>query len=437
MQDDIIKNDENENENENEENNSDKKNKKKQTNKERQSDFLLKMLSVFTALIIWFFVMWVDSPVSEKKFTSVPVQLENLDVMEKNGLSIIVERETSINVTVSGRKSAVNKLKLSDIQAYIDFKNVTSPGEHLLPIEIKEIDNITIVEQSETHTKRYIDTRMVGYLPVTAEIGQYMAEQGVTLTPINIKPNSIEISGPKGVIETLSHAQVNLNLSSYGKIERSLNVTEKIVLINENGDEVNNPYIKADQSIVEVSISVEMEKEVPLEVNFRYGYYTEKNTIITVTPSTLRVRGSPDFLSTYEKILLAPINEKSIVNPENTSLNIDIPLPELKNVNNITTATVEIEFVNTESREISFDVSNLKVTPPSGREYNIRDEKLRFKFLGPASSLNSIRQSNITATVDLSKVTEKGTQTVPVDVTITSYNSVFCVGEYTVNVEIY
>ena len=434
MQDNEIKS----NENEDGELNSGDSDKKKQAGEKRKGDIRLKILSVLTAIIVWVLVMGVESPISEKKFTGIPVQYENIDVMEKNALSIIVDRDTSIDVTVSGTKSAVNKLKQSDIIAYIDFKNVTSSGQHMLPIEIGELDNnITVVEQSETHTMRYIDTRVTKYLTVSAEIRQAMTEQGVTLTPINIKPDMIEVSGPKSEIEQLSHAQVNLYLSSYGKIERLLNVTERIVLVNEEGDEVNNVHVKVDQTSVEVSISPEMEKIVPLEVTFKYGYYTAKNTIITVTPSALKIRGAPDFLSSYDKIPLSAIDEKKIENPENTSLTMEILLPEVRNMDGITTAVVEIEFIDTTSREFNFNTSSLKVIPPTGSEYNIQEERLRLKLLGPAVNLNSIRQADITATVDLSKVTEKGIRTVPVDVTITSDNSVFCVGEYIVNLEIY
>ena len=414
-----------------------KKGRKKQTSEERKRDIFLKILSVFTAVIIWFTVMGVDSSTSEKKFTSVPVHHENEEIMKRNGLSIIVDRDIAIDVVVAGKRAAVNGLRQSDIYAYIDFANITSPGEHLLSIEIRELDNnLSVTEQSETHTMRYIDTRVTINLQVNADIRQSMTEQGVTLTPLNIKPDIIEVSGPRGVLETLSHAQVNLNLSSYGRIERSLTVTERIILINGDGDELNNPHIRREQMSAEVFISVEAEKEIPIEVNLRHGFYTERNTVITVTPSVLRVRGSPDFLSTLDKITL-PIDEKKIENPENTQLSMDIPLTEGRNMSGISTAVIDIEFINMDSRTLSFNTSNLTIIPPNGLEYNIREENLRLKFLGPTSNLNTLRQSGITATIDLSKITEKGNRMLPIDITVNSDDFVFCVGEYTVNVEVY
>ena len=436
MQDNLINNNEVKNQ-ESEKINENGKKGEKQTGEGKIGDIRLKILSVLTAVIIWFSVMWGNSPVSERTFMSVPVHHENLDVMERNSLSIIVDRATTIDVVVSGRRSAINRLRDSDIYAYIDFRDITSAGEHLLSINIRELDNVTVVRQSAANTMRYIDTTTTVNLRVNAEIRQSMTEQGVSLTPLNIKPDAIEVSGPKGVLETLSHAQVNLNLSSYGKIERSLTVMERIILMSEDGDEVNSPHIRADQTSVEVYISVETEKEVPIEVNFRHGFYTEKNTRVTVSPSVLRVRGSPDFLSNFDRILLPAIDEKRIEDVESVSLTMDIPLTEVRNMSGVTTAVVDIEFIDLDSKTISFDASNLKIIPPSGLEYNIREEMFQFKLIGPAINLNYVGQSGITATVDLSKIAEQGSRTVPVEVSVTSHNAVFCVGEYNVTVEIY
>ena len=438
MQDNMTESSKNQ---ENKELDTDKNSKKKikQPDKGTKGETLWKIMSVFLAVIIWFIVMGVESPISERKFTSVPVYRENVNIMkQRHDLSIIVDKDISIDVVVSGRKSDINKLKSSDIYAYIDFGNITSSGQCLLPIEIRlEVDNsVTVKEQSETHTIMDIDIKATVNLQVNAEIKQSMREQGVTLTPLNIKPDIIAVSGPKGVIETLSYAQANLNLSSYGKVERSLTVTEKIVLINEAGEEVNNQFLKIDQTSVEVYISVEAEKEIPIEVNFKHGYYTEKNTVITVNPSKLRVRGSPDFLNTFDKITLPTIDEKKIEDVEGTSLTMDIQLPEVKNVDDITTAVVEIEFINMSVRTISFNIANLRIIPPNGLEYHVINERLQLKFLGPAQNLSYLRHADITATIDLSKIVENGTQTVPIDV-VASDSGVFCVGEYTVNVEIY
>jgi YbbR domain-containing protein len=313
-------------------------------------------------------------------------------------------------------------------------------GEIPLSIDIKPMDNIDIIDQSATSTIMYIDKKRTKNLSVIAEITQYMTEAGITLTPSLRSSDIVTVSGPDKVLQTLDHAQVNLNLSTYGKIDKPLNVSEKIILINAEGEEVRNQNIKTDQTSAEVYISVTTAKTVPLNLSYRHEYYTPKNTVITVTPPEIQIEGSPDSLNGIDEIELGPIDEKTI--EEDTTMTMEILLPNdviIKNANS-TTAVVKIEFIDTGKRTMSFSTSNCKVIPPGNNfDYHIKDERLQLRLIGAEPNLSSLRQSGITASVDLSKITEKGIQEVPVDVAVTSgkEKEVFCVGEYVISVEIY
>ena len=71
---------------------------------------LPKIMSVLIAFILWFYVMAVESPVNEKTFRSIPITIEQTD----SELSLYSGYNTTVDITVSGKKSELNQISDSD-----------------------------------------------------------------------------------------------------------------------------------------------------------------------------------------------------------------------------------------------------------------------------------------------------------------------------------
>jgi len=298
---------------------------------------------------------------------------------------------------------------------------------------------VEVVGQSQSRAIYYIDEEIITNFPVKWQIMQQVKEEGIEIGNISLTPEYVAVSGPKGVLQNLDHALVKLNL---GTVERSLSITEDFVLIDKNGDEINNKYIKTNEATVNVEVPVTASKEVSLAVNYKYGYYNDKNTEIAIVPDKIQIKGSPDYIrSMDDSIIIGEINEKSHEN--DTILTFPIPLRDgVKNLNEITSADVVIKFIDMESKTINISTkrqnAHFNVVPPKDFEYHIKEDQVPIKVLGHPENLKSINSSKIFVNVDLSALSEKGGHPVPIEITVTSENNeVFCVGEYTVNVEIY
>ncbi|MCL2774600.1 MAG: CdaR family protein [Oscillospiraceae bacterium] len=402
-----------------------------------KGDIWLKIISVLIAVSIWFWVVGFESQVTQKKFTSIPVNIINAsDMLANYGYSVLSNKEIYIDVTLEGKNSDLNRVKSNDIYAYVDLKKVTQTGDIALPIEIQDINYVHVADQSQSTWVLPIDQQTTKNVPVQGTIVQMAKESGVDIAPLSFNPATISVSGPAGVVNTIDHAQVNVALGADQPINSSRYVTQEFVLIDSNGNEVHNSYVKTSEISVEVYVSVSITKEVPLVVNYKYGYYNSTNTNIIINPAAILIKGSPDYLNTVNEISLGTIDEKKYEN--DTSVKMNIPMPDgVTNLSGITTADVEINFTDMSTRLMSITSSQFKVVPPKDFEYHIKEDSIQVKLLGPLENLNHVTSGGITVNVDLSNVTEKGTHSVPVDVVVTSDTSVFCVGEYAVNVEIY
>jgi len=408
--------------------------------KKSKGDFFLKIISVLTAVLIWFWVVGFESQVTQRRFTNIPVRFENLNEMRDNyNYSIIVEKDLYIDVTLEGRSAQLNRIRNSDIEAFINLSTVTKPGEQPLDIEIKAMDNVHVVNQSQSSTLLYIDVENSRTIPVDARIIQMEGrDPNVEIGELRLSTNSVTVYGPDGVLQTLSHAQVNLSLPF---VERPVTVIEQFILINNDGEEVRNQFISTrGVTSVEVTVPVTMTKEIPLAVNLRYGYYTDKNSDINIVPDKITISGSPDFINNISEYNIGTIDEKRY--DSDTTLTMPIAFPD-GIASDTHAADVEIKLINIESKIINVSTrqnSNFNIIPPPNFEYSIREDRIQVKVLGDPETLSRINSSRISVTADMSALTERSPHLVPLVIEIISNNAdnpAFCVGEYLINVEIY
>ena len=416
-------------------------NEKKEQKAEKKSklDLPLKILSVILAIFIWFWIIGFETQVTRKNFASILVHAVNVnDMKSKYGFSILDDREIYIDVILEGKSVDLNKLKASDIYAYIDLNNVTQAGETSLPIEIKEMDNVQVFYQSQNSMLQYIDVASSRNIPVNAKIVQMVTSSDFDIGELVKKPDSIAVYGPKGILDTLDHALVNISLGSE-TINRSTKVTEKFILVNKEGEEVKNQYVTTKEiTAIDIEIPVTMTKEVPLVINYKHDYYNAKNAAVTITPDRIEIKGPPDDIARIESIgLKEQIDEKKY--EIDTTITSSIFLPEGIESLSGETAQIEIKFIDPDTKYINISTrqsSNFTIVEPKGAEYHIKEDFVQVKILGPSNSLRAINSSGIIVRLDLSAYEKGAHSEVPLDIS-TVDDSVFCVGEYTISAEIY
>jgi len=390
-------------------------------------------------MLIWFWVVGIDSQVTQKRFPAIPVEFANLNDMRDNyGYSIIVDKELYIDVTLEGKSADLNRIKSEEIYAYIDLGRVSQAGEISLPIEIKEMDYAQVTYQSQSSTLLYIDKTGDKAIPVIAKIVQQVKEASVDIGELSLSSEYVTVYGPVGILKTLSHALVELSL---GVIDRPVTVTEKFILINENGEEVKNQYLSTrDLIAVDVTVPVTMTKEIDLTVGYKHGYYNDKNTNITIIPDKITIKGVPDLVRNIFEYNIGVIDEKLYEN--DTKVTIPVSFPDGV-ASETRAAEIDIKFTDVEPKLINVSLRqnvNINVIPPGNFTYHIKEDRIQVKIIGDPAILRSVNSSSISAAIDLSAMTESGSYFVPVSIFINrndEENPAFCVGEYLITAQIY
>lgn len=395
----------------------------------RLSDVATKILAVIIAFIIWFYAMATDSPTNTRTFPAVPINIQNVT---ETGLSVISGYENTVDITVQGKKSVINKLDPKYITAYVDVGDVHKAGRATRLISVSLPDGVTLADKSANSISVYMDVTMTKTVPVSVIFKNYMIDNGYELGDATPNIKEIKVDGPGAVLDKITGAQVSLEL---GHITNSVTVTDSLSLVDSDGNIVTNPYITMQTTDVEVTVPVYITKYVPLEVGYKYGYFNDNTVKITISPVYLRIKGDPKIINSTNRINITTLDEKKIITD---TISQAINLPDgVINVSGIDTATIGIKHIGTETKDIVVDKFN--VINPNGLNYELLDSFITVKVRGPGSYLPYISNSGIRATVDLSGFSNvSGTSSVAVIIEITGMykDSVYEVGEYKTSVKI-
>lgn len=393
---------------------------------------LPKIMSVLIAFILWFYVMAVESPVNEKTFRSIPITIEQTD----SELSLYSGYNTTVDVTVSGKKSELNQISDSDFKASANLRDYREPGRYSVPITVDVPDNVTLAETSISNLTVYLDVRATSKMPVSVELTDYVLEEGLELpanNDIEFNVPEVTLTGPQSVIDTVDQARVTIAL---GHVSSSVRASGQVKLFDKSGAEITNPYLTIDTNNVEVKIPVYMTKDVPLGVEFKNGYLNSENSKVNVSPSSLSLRGTVETISEMDVFSVSTIDEKLLTS---NRLTVPIRLPDgVVSLDDIVNAEISISHIGTTTRVVTV-TDNINVINPESLDYHIYSNSFNITLRGPNELISSVNSGDVTLSIDLShQKSGAGNVKMPVSVSLSSRytGKVYEVGEYDILVAI-
>lgn len=404
-----------------------------QVKESRNEKLIAKILCVLAAIILWFYVVMTDTTTDEKVFSGISVDIRGRDRIEDTlGLTIISGYDLTVDVTVKGPRADINRLTVDDVKAYIDMKTVDGAGEYTLPIRTSLPNGITAGALSANYMTVYVDKRTTISVPVKIVTSQVI-EADFTMGTPEPSIETVNVSGPEEVLRTIDHAEASFDL---GRVSKTLISTGKLTLVDANGNEINDPYVRLQTSEVTVRFPVYIYRDFDLKVDTKYGYYDSTNSRITISPASIQVRGDPDVISSMDSVSLGQIDEKKITGDETKAMAIMLP-DGVENLSGTTTATVTITQIGTTTKKLN--VTDINVVNPNGLEYTLERNSLTVTFRGTKTMLDMLSSRNVSLTLDLGYLNKtSGTVSVPVTVNVQSTLSgkVYEIGDYSMNVTI-
>ena len=402
-----------------------------------KNKLLTALISFVVALGLWFYVVTVVSPNSDKVFTNIPVMLQSEVLLQERGLMIIGMDTDNVTLHLEGSRIDLNKLSSSNITVTLDVSKIYEPGSHQLtyshtfPGDVAS-NAINVLSKTPGTITVEVQERISKEVPVEVVYNGSLAGDLIAdKENKELSAETVTVTGPKSVIDQIHVAQIQVDLE--GRSE-SFSEVFPYTLCNERKEPVDAKMVTTNAESLTLTLKIMRLKELPVEVEIIYGGgATQENTAITVEPQTIWVSGSDSVLAGLDKLVLGTVNLAELENDE--TLIFPINLPEgVTNESDVTVteAKVDVKFEDLYTNAITLKTGFQVINVPAGMKAELLTKALEVQIRSTEDQLANVKPEDFQVIVDL-KDAQPGTAKLKADIQCAN-QKVGAVGTYTVSV---
>ncbi len=287
-----------------------------------ESTIFLKILSVFLALILWFFVAGDNQDALglevRRTFDNIPLSLRNI------GADLVVtEAVDSVTLSLQGVPAAFDGLTPADLEAYVDLLN-RREGWHELRVNASAPPGVSVVRIEPAKIRIYIDDLISRQMEVE---GVFYGEpgRGLVILESSFEPRHVFVRGPRRKVDLTQ--QVVFRFDVQGLTGDVVGYKVPVFPLDSAANLVQGVTVVPEE--VEVWVSLVMpEKEVPVVVSFLPEEAGAE--LLFVDPPLVKVRGPQRILQELEYVSTEEINLDELEEKEGIhSLTVPLAIPRM------------------------------------------------------------------------------------------------------------
>ncbi len=352
---------------------------------------ILRILALVASIVLWLVITNVVNPYYVKTFKDVHIEFENFDEFSKK-FSIMNSYEKTCNVTVSGRRNDVIKLREKDIKPFIDFEKVEE-GDSSLRVELKNINSRITVKKSEI-PKLAVDVEKIVNKTFPVKIhkigniaGEYWAEFKPSIAYVNVVGAESEVDSVEEVA-----AVVDLtNVTDDTKVESLLEIVSKSKI----GEK---PNVKLTRDKVDIDVLIYTEKDVAIDFNV-IGAPKEGLELVEadIYPKTISINGPYKELEKIKSIKAVDFNMSDYGAVGDYSKELNFVTEGNVAISENEKAVLEFSLDKIISKTVNFSTDNIdvKVTPKDKELKRFYPDKLIFNVSGYSRVVEDISEKDI------------------------------------------
>ncbi len=398
---------------------------------------VLKIGSLFFAIILWFIVNNNINPVKQWQIKNVPVEVLNANIITDQNKAYEITEGATVNIIVSARQSYYNLIKASDFSVTADFNSLlygTDSTKMATNIVVKVINNESNIEGAVPNisTMRIsVEDLQEKVFPVTAYSEGKVAADYV-LQGYSLSTATVAIKVKESVMSLVDTVKVKINVEGATANVEAVAQPEfydssgtLLDLYSEASFELSNPQIVVTANILGTK-TLELNPKVtgiPAEGYKYIGWDSDVKSVV--------VAGPKDVLDSLEKLDLPPVDITDVA-ATFTKSDIDLNqyLPDsvqLVGNNSVISITFTMQKLDTKVFTIPKSDISFRNTV-DGYSYDIQEDSINVIVEGLTEDLESLEASALEPRINASGLSV-GTHTVSVQVTLknsgfTLYNEV-------------
>ena len=286
----------------------------KKIKKIANSNQITLLCSFLLAVSAWFWVSTEKSPTESIVISNVPVVIDYSDSkIESLDLQVFGDSSYTVDVTVTGKWFAINKLTANDLIAAASAKDVESAGTKILPITVttkNKNSNYKISNVSKNNIDVYFDTLEVREYDLITDVivTDGVLQDGYKLGSPILSSQTVSISGPTSKLDKISNVKAIVNIGN--KITESINTGVELSIESDDKDIFNYVSFEKTNEDITVLIPLLREIELPITVTYTnlYDGISEKDIETKINPSSTRVFIKVEEMNNINSIVIGNID---------------------------------------------------------------------------------------------------------------------------------
>ena len=414
----------------------------------KTADFFKKNLTSFImavvfSVIIWFAVSIQIFPNVYDHIDGVAVTVEPTAYMHEENLQITDYTDT-VSIQIQGKRYDIGMLTAEDFAATLDLSDVTTPGTHVVNVNLSMVEPSSDCEIVSTGLTAKVTVERVISRDIPLEVNTANLSVGEELQiqtdDIAISTAAVTVSGEESLVNSVARAVIEPVYE--GTITETTEVQGVVSLYNSSGTKIENPLLEYQANSYTVTIPIYRVKTLPLNVSFIYPENFDASSLeYTILPTeiTIAAPANDTSIENLDRIDVGEINLVNITMRDLQGVNLAISLPDgYKNLSN--TGRAQVTFENTDSYgKLEFTVPTVNFTILNGDpEYNYTfvTSQLDVTAIGPSDVLQNLSLDDIMGTVNLLGIsTEEGVKNVTVTLRIAGQNvTAWITGDYKIDI---
>lgn len=412
----------------------------------------LKLASLVFALIVWFLITNINDPITNVKYTNIPVSLKNTNLITDQGqvYTVLDGSDTISSVTIYAPRTVIDSLSQNNIVAYADVQDLSSLNTVSINVDSnKYSDKIENIVLSSDVVKLSIERKATKSLALTASTSGTIAD-GYMIGDVSTEQNMIRISGPESVINSIQSAVVDVDVTGFTS---NIGTDADIMLLDSNGDPVDTSLVEMNIKTVRVNVVIYETKYVSI----RYVVSGEPATgysctgKIDSTPEKVLIAGRSSSIAAMNEIVVddEALDVTGMTSNYTATIDLKKYLPSGiifgdSDFNGMCSVVVHIAGVKEETFDVNVD--NISVSGSiAGYKITIDDSEYKSVSLtlqGLADALDKVSAKDIKGTVDAASIAKENNLdqlkpgTYSVEVTWTLPDGVTVKSKVNVNVKV-
>lgn len=331
----------------------------------------IKALSLCLAILFWIMVINIDDPVRSRQFTNVPVSVINEDAVSTLDKVYEIVQGKTVDITVTGKKSRVDKITMQDLNATADLSQLSIVNAVNIYPECTKFPSLSCtLGKVQTLTVSLENMKTEQFVPVIQQIGT--VANGYYVISATSKPNIIKVTGAKSQVRKVSEVRLEVDVSN---AKKTLVTRAEPKAYNADGAEIESGKLKFSVSQARVELDVRKTKTIP--VTLSTGEETEPGyvcTSIEYEPKKVVIAGGSSKLEKIDELVI-PIDLKGWFESGEQTFNVGDYLPDNITVSDANpVVSVQLEIERMVSQTFYFTASDVEL---EGKQDNYTYEQAR------------------------------------------------------------